>query len=70
MNPLPNGACAKFGYNFLWPVALEKEIFFNFVDIVLLFHYYLFKKDVVLLLEGRETLYPMCLVLLKFAQWL
>ena len=49
MNPLPNIACAKIGYNFLWPEALEKEFFFNFVYIVLLFHYYLlFKKCVIL----------------------
>ena len=27
MNALHDDACAKFGYNFLWPVALEKEYF-------------------------------------------
>ena len=27
INPLPNDACAKFGYNFLWSVALETKLF-------------------------------------------
>ena len=43
MDTLPNDACAQFGYNFLWSVALEK-IFFNFVNIVLS-----------PLLKGRDT---------------
>ena len=68
INPLPNDACSKSGYNFLCPVALGKEKK-NFVNIVLLFHYYLlFKKGEILLVEARETLYPLCLVLLKL--WL
>ena len=30
----PNDPCEKFGYNFLWPVTLEREFFLNFVNIV------------------------------------
>ena len=39
--------------------------FQSFVNIIFLFHNY---KSVIFFLEGRETLYPMCLVLLKLAQ--
>ena len=37
--------------------------------VVLLFHYYLLFKKGVILSIGSETLYQMCLVMLKLAQW-
>ena len=58
VNPLPNDACAMFGYNFL--NSTLQLCYFNY--------YLLFEKGVIFNLEGWKTLYPMCLVLLKLAQ--
>ena len=72
LNPLyPRMNCAKFGWN--WPSGSDWEVFLIFVNVFLLFAYYLpLEKGEAFHLKKLESPLPMyasCQVWLKMAKW-